>query len=251
MKEASETDQHQGILAQLALSGKAGTVHSMDRPPNTRIESAGRWEIEVDGDAREVRGVRIYLPNFTAPSRAFYPYPVHLNTAQVQRLVMRWLNQIMDMHYGLCSLERIYIQKNYRSLSDDIRATMQQFVSHYQGVLLDLHQISARWSGDAGLPLLNGDAPKVGFTATIDFVAALSTPEDRYVIRAFAGLDHLIMQFDKAYLTMDLSQEEYVHGTGEACRLVERMMVEHLQHAKTQVRAWLSEADQLSDSGSN
>lgn len=250
MNEGNEgNDAHQGILGQLA-NAEHSREALMRRPSSARLEGAGRWEVEVEQEADAISGVRIYLPNIFTASRAFYPYPVHLDTAQTQKLVMRWLNQTMDAHYSLCSLERIYWQKGYTTLTASIQALMQRFVSDYQELWVQLTTLKRSLMEECGVALWQEDMAQVRFTRSVDFVAALSTPEDRYVIRVVAILDQIVALFDRAYLTLDLSQERYMQGVMDACRMVETLLITHLSQAKTQVKTWLAEADRLASMGS-
>lgn len=241
-------DGHKGFLEKLCSTDRIDVT--MSRPTSARIESAGRWEVEIDDDSREVRGVRIYIPNATVQSRAFYPLPVHIDTAQGQRMVMRWLNQMMDLHYTLNSLERRYISNGYEDLSRSIRTLLQQLVSAYQEEWLLLNHEKSVLLEESGLRVLNGQAQKIDFTHSIDFVAALSAPEDRYLIRTISALDQLIAFYEKAYLTVDLPQERYVCGTQNAYHRVEKVISESLRQARTQTRGWIAEAESLSVMGS-
>lgn len=220
-------------------------IDPMRRPTSSRIEDSGRWEIELDQNSEEVRGVRIYIPNTFAPSRAFYPFPVHLDTAQVQKLVMRWLNQMMDVHYTLSSLERLYISKGYNDLSESVRCSLAHLVSVYQEIWLMLSEKKHSLLQASGLSVLNGHGPKIGFTHTIDFVAALSTPEDKPLIRTMVSLDQLIALYDRAYLTMDLSQVEYMDGTELAYRETERKLSENMKKSRLEIKEWLAVVDRI------
>lgn len=243
-------DEHQdlglngGLIEYFRQSHGSG-ADPMRRPTISRIEDSGRWEIELDQNSEEVRGVRIYIPNTFSPSRAFYPLPVHLDTAQVQKIVMRWLNQMMDVHYTLSSLERLYIRRGYNDLSESAKNSLSRLVGVYHQIWLMLSEKKHGLLQSSGLQILNGDVPKIGFTHSIDFVAALSTPEDRSLIRALVSLDQLIALYDRAYLTVDLSQMDYMDGTEGAYRETERMLSENMKMARSEIKEWLAAVDDM------
>lgn len=254
LKDQEPVQTDTGLLEQFyqTTHGRADRQvdSSMLRPSLAHVESAGRWEVEIDEDAYAVRGVRIYLPNVATPSRAYYPFPVHLDTAHGQRLAMRWLNQMMDMHYTLNSLERLYLKKTYEDLSQAISSALQQFVGRYQNAILVLSQERTQLLEQSGLKSLNGHAQKISFTHSIDFVAALSAPQDRYLIRTISTMDQLMALYDRAYLTVDFPQERYVQGTENAYRMVDGLMAECLRQARTQSKQWLADAESRSGAGS-
>lgn len=242
--------QSSALLQPLYQAARGQDGLDMRRPTVTQAESAGRWEMDVDEDAQEMRGVRIYLPNTSTLSRAYYPFPVHLDTANSQKLVMRWLNQMMDAHYTLNSLERIYIKKEYESLAQSVSTTLQQMVSTYQQIGLSLNREKLDLLEKSGLKSLNGHAQNISFTKPIDFVAALSAPQDHSLVRTICAMDQLMALYDKAYLTVGLSQQAYVEGTEQAYRIVNDMLAECLSHARMQTKIWIKEAESLSVQGS-
>ena len=80
-----------GAEPEVGSALRSSPLTAMTRPAPVRSEDVGRWEIDIDAADAEVQGVRIYIPNTPVTSRAFFPYPMHLDTASVQKVAMRWL----------------------------------------------------------------------------------------------------------------------------------------------------------------
>ncbi len=220
-------------------------LDAMARPDSGKVETSGRWEIEVDQDGNNVHGVRIYIPNHHIYSRAFTPFPVHLNTRQAQRLVMRWMNQMMDAHYTMASLERLYIQRNQHELAQKVRDELQGMERSYQEKWFELNQMKSEIRSSSGVSGKNGEAETIEYTGALDFVAALSTPEDKWLVRAVSAADQVVSLCDKAYLMAEYRQEDYLQTTEKAIRLVESTLHSHIFSMRNQIREWITESERL------
>lgn len=217
------------------------SLTTMPRPAPFRIEDMGRWEMEVDSEDAEVQGVRIYIPNTPVTTRAFFPYPMHLDTAAVQRVAMRWLNRLMDMHYTGTTLQRLAIQRKQEQLSREIGDALEGMQRAYRELSLWAQHEKAALIERSGLVQWNGTAAKVQFTGALNFVAALSSPQDRYLVQLLNAIDQLVGTYDRASLLCAFSQEEYVEGTRDALFRLESRLSEQGRLLRAQMNQWTVE----------
>lgn len=233
----------------LLLSDTVGTAH-LARSNTVRLEDMGRWEVDVDTQDQDIQGVRIYIPNTSVASRAFFPYPVHLETAQVQKVVMRWMNRMMDIHYTVLSLERLYLHRQQPDLADAAGDARNSIQKEYAQIAYWAVDERARFFEDSGLSALNGAVAKVEFTGSLRFVAALSSPPDRHLVRALTTIDQLVSTYERASLLCDLSQKTYVEGTQAAVFRLERLLSEQFHQLRGHMNQWIKESEQIMASAS-
>lgn len=230
-------------------SGLSALVVGMPRPGALRIEEVARWEIEVDAQDEDVQGVRIYLPNTPATSRAFFPYPVHLDTAAIQKVAMRWLNRLMDMHYTATNFQRLAIHRGQQPLSGEVGGMLDALVRAYRGATVWAQNEKAELVERSGLRQMNGTAAKVQFSGALNFVAALSSPQDRYLVSLLNATDQLIGTYDRASLLCGYSQTDYVEGTRDALFRLESLLSEQGHLLRARMNEWVSGIGERQEAG--
>ncbi|MGK9451953.1 hypothetical protein [Acidithiobacillus caldus] len=231
-----------GAEPEVGSALRSSPLTAMTRPAPVRIEDVGRWEIDIDAADAEVQGVRIYIPNTPVTSRAFFPYPMHLDTASVQKVAMRWLNRLMDMHYTSTLLQRLAIQRKQERLSREIGDALAGMQRAYRELSLWAQHEKAELIEHSGLARLNGTAAQVQFTGALNFVAALSSPQDRYLVQLLNAIDQLVGAYDRASLLCAFSQEEYVDGTRDALFRLESLLSEQGRLLRAKMNQWTVES---------
>lgn len=197
------------------------------RPSIQKVETTSCWEVSVDESNGRVKGVRIYLPENEAISRAYSPMPIRIYGSSGIRRAKRWINEVFDAHFTLMSMERRILSGKDTGRIRLVREVGLEVDALYQSA----YDALAEWH-IGNLTMVAGkldDASRLTYTHPLEFIAAIGTPKDTRFLQLIVRFDSGMSVLDAGYLMEALPQERFVERQMEAERVIDGASLKALE----------------------
>ncbi|MHB1642258.1 MAG: hypothetical protein ACYCS8_06315 [Acidithiobacillus sp.] len=212
-----------------------------ERPSVDQVEAKSHWEVDLTEDGAAARGIRIYLPREAMEMRAYLPIPVSLHNRWIRIQAQRWLNAVFDAHYTL-SVWRIYV--NHHGVYSESRLPEQACASILRATdrvaecyrdayaRLAVYEVRiAEWV------MAEDRYHQPVYTDRMEFVAAVSSAEDRTLLGLLHRLDQVLVKMDGLYLMNALAMDGY----GEDAEALATLIGDTARTVVTTVRGMAAE----------
>lgn len=184
-----------------------------ERPSADQVEENSRWEVDLTDDGSAARGIRIYLPREAMEMRAYLPVPVSLHNRWIRIQAQRWLNPVFDAHYTL-SVWKIYAD-HHGVYSDSklpdgtcsiITEAADMVAEFYRLAYASLATYEVRV---AEMVMKEALYREPVYTDKMEFVAAVSSADDRLMLGLLHRMDQVLVKMDGLYLVNSITMDRY------------------------------------------
>lgn len=215
-----------------------------ERPSADQVEAKSHWEVDLTEDGAAARGIRIYLPREAMEMRAYLPIPVSLHNRWIRIQAQRWLNAVFDAHYTL-SVWQIYVNHhgvyNESRLSDSACASIMRATDRvaccYRDAFARLAVYEVRI---AELVMAEDRYRQPVYTDRMEFVAAVSSADDRTMLGLLHRIDQVLVKMDGLYLMNAMA----IYGYGEDAEAIAVLIGETARTVVTTVRSMAAQITQ-------
>jgi hypothetical protein len=184
-----------------------------ERPSADQVAAKSHWEVDLTEDGAAARGIRIYLPREAMEMRAYLPIPVSLHNRWIRIQAQRWLNPVFDAHYTL-SVWQLYV--NHHGVYSDsklpdntcarITQATDRVVECYRAAYARLATYEVRI---AEMVMTEARYHQPVYTDRMEFVAAVSSADDRMMLGLLHRMDQVLVKMDGLYLVNAITMDSY------------------------------------------
>uniref|UniRef100_E6QVX8 Uncharacterized protein n=1 Tax=mine drainage metagenome TaxID=410659 RepID=E6QVX8_9ZZZZ len=211
-----------------------------ERPSADQVEAKSHWEVDLTDDGAAARGIRIYLPREAMEMRAYLPIPVSLHNRWIRIQTQRWLNTVFDAHYTL-SVWQLYLNHHGvysdSKLPDSACANIMQATERvaecYRAAYARLAVYEVRIA-EAAMSEPRFHQPV--YTDRMEFVAAVSSTDDRMMLGLLHRMDQVLVKMDGLYLMNAMTMDSY----GEDAEAIAAQIGDTARSVVTTVRGMAS-----------
>ncbi len=215
-----------------------------ERPSADQVEAKSHWEVDLTEDGAAARGIRIYLPREAMEMRAYLPIPVSLHNRWVRIQAQRWLNPVFDAHYTL-SVWQLYVNhhgvyggsKLPDSVCGSIALASEQVAEFYHAAYRRLATYEIRITEMA---MAEDRYHQPVYTDRMEFVAAVSSADDRMMLGLLHRMDQVLVKMDGLYLVNAMTMDSY----GEDAEAIAALIGETARSVVTTVRGMAAQITQ-------
>ncbi|CDQ09180.1 conserved hypothetical protein [Acidithiobacillus ferrivorans] len=184
-----------------------------ERPSADQVEAKSHWEVDLTDDGAAARGIRIYLPREAMEMRAYLPIPVSLHNRWIRIQAQRWLNPVFDAHYTL-SVWQLYV--NHHGVYSDSKLPDSTCASITQAtdMVAECYRVAyARLATYevriAEMVMTEARYHQPVYTDRMEFVAAVSSADDRMMLGLLHRMDQVLVKMDGLYLVNAITMDSY------------------------------------------
>ncbi len=207
-----------------------------ERPSADQVEAKSHWEVDLTEDGAAARGIRIYLPREPMEMRAYLPIPVSLHNRWVRIQAQRWLNPVFDAHYTL-SVWQLYMKhhgvyggsKLPDRVCERVALASDQVAECYREAYRRLVTNEIRI---AEMAMAEDRYHQPVYTDRMEFVAAVSSADDRMMLGLLHRIDQVLVKMDGLYLMNAMTMDSY----GEDAEIIAALIGDTARSVVTIVR---------------